>query len=343
MVVALALTWASFAEAADVRGSARLWAGPGYDTNARRDFVSAGVPTSGDGFFYGLGVLEGRVDFERAHLLASYDVAGRKFVTQPSEDTIVQNLQLDGTVALGKSFSAGLSGRARDRRGADRDYSDLFGQGVVAFTPDEALDVRLTAAAHRFVYWPRFAYSYFGPEFGLQARYRFDRRHSASAFGTLGLRTYNALTHADPNNPTPPTAVTRADSMVLAGAAYSYRGPFHLTVAYSYFEQASNSFGETLRRHRVAVTAGVRLPWRLMLFASGAVQLNQFPDGVYLSPDLQVLEDDENSTALTTKLVRPLTDHIDLDLRYALYFNTLPQNNFLYLRQVVSLGASVSF
>ncbi len=337
------LLLAPLVEAAELRGAARGWLGPGIDTNPARETLSPGYSTLPDGFLYGLVQLEGSVDFEKARVAATYDIAARKFVAQAAQDTLVQSAQVETTVALGRSFAAGLAGRARDRRGADRDYSDLIGEAVVDFRPDDAVDVRLRVGAHRFLYWPRFAYSFWGPDGSLTARYRFNRRHSASLFGNLNPRQYNALRNQNPADTEPPPRVIRTDSVWQAGVSYSYRGPFHLTVGYAYYDQASNSFAETLRRHRLFANLGLRLPWALMLFGTLTLQLGLFPEGVYVTPELQLGDDDENSSSGTLKLVKPLTKHIDFDLRYAIYVNVLPKSGYVYLRQVASVGVAVNF
>ena len=339
---------AASAGAVELRGDARLWTGQGFDSNVRRDFVSPGTSTSPDVFMFGMASLEGLVGFERLRLWGSYDAAGRVFLFQPGESMEVQNAQAEASVLLGRLFSVGLTGTARDRRGAERDYTELIGQALVAFTPDDSLDFRLVGGPHRFLYWPRFTYSHSGPELTLQARYRFNRRHSLSLFGTLNLRTYNDCAHDTQVDTSPPSAVCgdperrRADSVVMAGAAYAFRGPFQLSVGYTFFDETSNSFGESIQRHRLTLAGGVRLPWKLMLLGTVAVQFARYPDGVYLSPDLLVLEDQENSSSVTLKLVRPLWTHLDLDLRFAMYFNVLPQNNFVYLRGVGTIGLTVS-
>ena len=79
------------------------------------------------------------------------------------------------------------------------------------------------------------------------------------------------------------------------------------------------------------------------MLASGALQLSVAPDGVYLSPELQVVEDEENSSSVTLKIVRPITKFLEVDVRYALYVNALINSNFFYLRQVGSAGLSLSF
>ena len=339
-LTALALVLlASLAQAVELNGNGRVWAGPGLDTNPSRGFISSGT----DGLVYGLAELTGSADFERVALVATYDIAVRKFVTQPEADTVIQNARLDGTVPLGKAFAVGVSGHARDRRGADRDYTDLLGEGVVDFMPDQAVGVRLRVGAHRFIYWPNFQYSFSGPDGTLLGRYRFNRRHSVSFFGSVNPRTYNALTHEIADDPMPAPRVTRRDAVFQVGASYTYRGPFHLTLGYSYFDQTSNSHGESLRRHRLSATYATKLPFELTLLATTALQLMLYPDGIYLSTDILLLDDDENSSSVTLKLVRPISKHFELDVRYALYVNLLPQSNLLYLRQVASVGVSFLF
>ncbi len=345
-LVTLTLLSGFLAQGADFRGRARLWVGPGFDSNARREFVSSRIATEPDAFFFGLAQLDGQLVFgERFRIVGAYDVAGRKFVTQPTEDTIVQSAQLEATVAFLKYFQFGLSGRARDRRGAERDYTDLQGGAVLDFLPSAQVDVRASIAAHRFILWNRFAYSFWGPDGSLTARYRFDRHHSLSAFGSYNPRTYNAnaLNRPGPEGTDPNTGVPRFDPVFGAGLSYTYRGPFHVTVGYSYFDQTSNSFGESVKRHRVSATGGFRLPWQIMVLASITWQPSVFPDGVYLNPELTIVEEDENVSSLTLKVVRPLNKWLDLDLRYAGYLGFYPQNDFVYFRHVVSLGLALTF
>lgn len=345
LTLILLLTTTS-ASAADFQGRARLWLGPAYDSNAPRDFVSLKVPTQPDLFLFGLGTLEGVLRLgERVRLLGSYDVSGRKFVFLPQEDTVVQAAQLEATVSFANFFAFGVAGRARDRRGAERDYTDLQGGALLDFSPDPSVDLRVQINAHRFLFYNRFEYSFWGPDGSVSARYRFNRRHSVSVSGSYNPRTYNgdARTRPGPEGTEPGPAVTRADAVFGGGVSYSYRGPFHFTFSYGYFDQSSNSFGESVQRHRLNATAGVRLPWKLTLLTSLTWQPAVFPEGVYLSPDLTVLEEDENVSSLTLKLVRPLNKWLDLDVRYAGFLGFLPQNSFLYVRHVVSVGLAVNF
>jgi hypothetical protein len=341
--VLLCILLGTAARAGDFQGRVRLWLGPGFDSNARREFVSSGIATAPDGFLFGLLQLDGQLRLaERFRVVGAYDVGARKFLGGNTEDTIVQSALLEGTVSFLDLFAVGVQGRARDRRGANRDYTDLEGGALIDFIPNAQIDVRAQLNAHRFLFYNRFAYSFWGPDGSLTARYRFDRRHSLTAFGSFNARTYNAnaLARPGPEGTDPDTGVPRQDPVFGAGLSYSFRGPFHLTLAYAYYDQTSNSFGETVKRHRVSATGGFRLPWKLTLLASITWQPSIVPDGVYLNPDLTIVEDDENVSSATIKLVRALTSFLDLDLRYAGYLGFYPQNNFLYLRHVVSIGLS---
>jgi hypothetical protein len=342
----LLLALAASSEAAEFQGHARLWVGNALDTNARRDFVSRERGTQADLFLFGLGQLDGLLRLgEHVRISGAYDVSGRKFLFLPTEDTIVQAAQLEATVSFLKYFAFGLSGRARDRRGAERDYTDLVGGAVLDFQPDPSVDVRASINAHRFLFYNRFAYSFWGPDGTLSMRYRFNRKHSISAFGSYNPRTYNGIARArpGPEGSEPPPEMTRTDAVFGGGVSYSFRGPLHFSFSYSYFDQSSNSFGESVQRHRLSATAGFRLPWDLMLLTSLTWQPAVFPEGVYLSPDLTVLEEDENVSSLTLKLVKPIGKYFDLDVRYAGYLGFLPGNEFIYLRHVISIGVAVNF
>ena len=353
----LVLLTTPLAAAAEFQGRARLWVGPAFDSNARRDFVSPELATAPDLFLFGLGQLEGTLRLgERVRLVGSYDLGARKFLLIPSEDTVVQSAQLEAQVTFGKYFAFGVDGRLRDRRGAGRDYTDLQGGALLDFFPDPSVDMRVQVNAHRFLFYGdaprggpdpshRFAYSFWGPDGTVNARYRFNRRHSVSVFGSYNPRTYNGIARfkPGPEGSPPPPEEERADKVFGGGLSYSYRGPFHFTFSYSYFDQDSNSYGERVQRHRLNATFGARLPWELTFLSSLTWQPSVFPEGVYLSPDLTVLEEDENVSSLTLKLMRPLNKWLDLDVRYAGYLGFLPQNNFLYVRHVFSVGLAVNF
>jgi hypothetical protein len=336
----------AFSYGADWSGSVRGWAGAGVDTNPGRDFISDGGAATPDGFLQGILNLAGGVAAGPLTADGTYDVGVRKFITQPAQDTVIQSATLFATVYLPHGFALGFDGRARDRRGADRDYSDLLGELVLEFAPDNQLDFRLRGGAHRFIFWDAdgFRESFYAPEAGLTARYRFNKHHAFSVFGDVSFRTFNSpIYEMNPDGTAMAVGGTRQDLYFLAGAAYTYKGPVNVTLSYSYLDSSSNSYGESFRQHRIGLLFGIALPWRLMFLLNGQLRLSSYPDGIFLSPDILALEDDENLSSLSVKLLRPLGEHVDVDVRYAFYYGTLPNNAFLYLRHTASVGLSVRF
>ncbi len=150
-----------------------------------------------------------------------------------------------------------------------------------------------------------------------------------------------ALTPAAGEDPLP--VRTREDLVFHAGATYAYRGPVQLSLTYGYTEQASGSFGESFSRHRLSWTAGVRFLKRFTALAQLAVQQSHYPDGVFLSPEIVLLEDDESHNSGTLKVSYTVSERLDVEARAALYQNRLPGNDLTYFREVVSLGVTARF
>ncbi len=331
------------AAAAELGGQLRLSVNAGVDTNARRDFDQAEGEAEGnrrgaepDMVASVVAATEGVLQAERARVTGSYDLGIRKFMRLPLEDVFIQSAQLEASVALGSIFGAGITGRVKDRRGGSRDYSDLAGAAFLELVPDAKVSLRFQGGGHRFLFPSSIPYSFKATELALTARYRFDKRHALFAFGDMGFRAYQAAAIVA-ELPDGEQAPRRTDALITGGAGYSFRGPFALTFTYAYTEQVSNSLGSTSMRHRLTLTGGMRLPWQVTALAQGTLQLSRYPVD-YPSDELLLLDDDENHNAVSLKLVRPISEHIDVEVRYALYQNRLPNEGLTYLRQVAWVG-----
>jgi hypothetical protein len=132
----------------------------------------------------------------------------------------------------------------------------------------------------------------------------------------------------------------REDGALSASVGYTYRGPVALGLTYTVQDVGSNSFGQSVTHHRLSGSAGVRLPWKVTLLAQGSLGLSRYPDGLYLSPEIALLEEDEGQNTLSLKLARPLRQSLDLELTYGLYSTSLPRNGLSYFRQVLGVGVT---
>lgn len=326
------------AHAADVEGSVRVTGRLLLDSNAPRDFRGAqGQNPKPDLALSLLAASEGRVTGERLQLVGRYELGGRKYVRYATEDVLIQGGAVEGSMALGTQLGLGVEGRAKDRRGGTRDYSDLGATAFLEYVPDVRLALRVRAGAHRFVYREDSQANFGGPELSFLGRYRFDRRHSLSVFGEYGSRRYGVEARP-PSEDEERSLGRRRDVALSAGAGYTYRGPLALGLTYTFQEISSNSFGETALRHRLSGNAGLRLPWDVTLLVQGALGLSRYPDGIYLSPELTLVEEDEGQNSLSIKLARPMGEHLDMELSYGVYGTSLPTFDLSYFRQVLGLG-----
>lgn len=329
----------ALARAAEVGGAARLQASFGADTNPGRDYGDLAVP---DGVGSLTGQVQGRLRQDRLLLQGSYELGGRAFASQHEADVWVQAARASAALSPSAGLTLGLEGWAKDRHAGSRGraYADLSGGPFVAVFPSPALSLELHAGARRFLYRDALAYSFGAGELSFLTTYERSRRHAFTL--TLLAATERYRPHA-----VSPTGndlgFRRVDTRLGGALAYRYRGPFALEVGYGFQRVGSNSFGEAQLRHRLTASVGLRGPWSLMLFVDGALQLTQYPDGVYLSPQILLLEDDENLSSASARLVRPLNARVDLELRYGLYQTLLPQNGLHYLRQLVTCGVTLRF
>jgi hypothetical protein len=328
------------ASAADVEGRLRVTGRVLWDGNAPRDYSQRGVgQNTADGVLGLLASAEGRYTAERWQVVGRYDGGTRLYLVYPQENTLVQSAALEGSHALGDSLGLGLEGRAKDRRGGARAYTDVVGSAFTEYAPDARLALRLRAGGHAFFYRPDPSANFGGFELGALARYRIDRQHSLGVSGEYGARRYTSLARRPSQDPPQAASARRSDGSLIASVSYAYKGPLNLGLTYTYLENNSNSFGESMHRHRLGASVGVRLPWKLTLLAQGALGFNLYPDGIYLSPEIILLEDDESQNMLSARLARPLSPTLDVELSSALYGSSrMPGTGLSYLRPVVGVG-----
>jgi hypothetical protein len=333
------------AGAVEVSGRARGAISTGIDTNPTRDFYSPDSGPTADLVLQGIANLGGALQGERGFLSGSYDIGARKFLFISAADTIVQSAQLDGTLWVGRAFAFGITGRARDRRGDERDYSDLNAELNLQFAPERQLDFRVWGAAHRFIFWRGFDHSYYAPEGGVLATYRFGRQHTATFTGQISARTFDGYANANPMIMPPLQVDIRHDFFTLVSAAYWYRGPVVFSLSYGYLSSTSNSWGEAFDQHRIGMVFGAPLFWRLMFMLDINLRFTNYPNGIFIDPVILTLdENSENLTSIVVKLVRPFGDHFELEARYGFYYGALPQQQgWVYQRHVATFGISFHF
>jgi len=261
-----------------------------------------------------------------------------------------------------RSISLGFGALVADARpltddvGA-RTFGNLGADALLVLRGGETRLLTLGFGARRFTYKENHEFDWTG----LVASGRLDMTlwQPADATRSLELAAYvafeareyesTALANACPPGAPPDdscsagTSITRRDRMQRIGAELTWNGRVVATAGYQLTVIDSNSYGQSLVRHRANVSVTRSLPLGLYGTALAILQLDQYPDGLVIKTDLQRREftslDDENRSSLQLRLARPVSDAWSIESRAAIWRNLGADTETAFRRASLYAGA----
>ncbi len=218
-----------------------------------------------------------------------------------------------------------------------RTFANLGADALLVL--DGTLDRHLTVGLgwRNFTYKEKEGFNWNGPaasarlDLELWAPSGGARSVELAAFAAFEAREYdaNALANACPPGSPPSdscsaaTSLPRRDRSQRIGAEATYTGRVIATLGYQLTVIDSNSFGQSLIRHRATTSVTRSLPWSLFGTALAILQIDQFVDGLVVKKDLQRSEftslDDENRSSLQLRIGRPVTGAWTVEVRGAIW------------------------
>lgn len=341
------LLLSGMAPAAPFQVEGHLATDTGYDSNVYRNFEGSGFdPTlPGNGAVVGDAFLQldGDLDvvgrfFAHQRTELSADVGARLFSDQGGEDAVAGSGSLVHEIALSRKVALRFDAEGKDKwvENDDRAFATWGANGGLSLGPFWRTRLDLRAGWQAFDYFPEPIFSEQGPSVAAILSARPFRRHTFFASYRLMPQTYVGPQQILPSGQ---GVGQRFDWYHVASAGWALRGPVIAGVTYSFTDDRSDAYGESFLRHRLQLLAGFSLPWELTLVASAALQFTSYPDGLYLSPQILLLEDDDDLDSVTVKLSRDLGKGFDVEARVGYYRNDLFQNGLAYERAVAYVGA----
>lgn len=239
-----------------------------------------------------------------------------------------------------------------------RTFRNLGADAVLALRGGDERTLTIGFGARDFRYKPDHDFDYWAPA----ANVRLDlilwqppsKTKSLELATSLGFenRTFTssvALTNACPPgapadpNCTAPTDLDRRDRYQRLGVELTWVGRQVATFGYQFTLIDSNSFGQSLARHRVTASATIALPARLYGTLIGILQIDQYLDGLLVRRDLQQQEftnvEDENRSSVQARLARKLSTGWAIEGRAAIWRNVAGGAMELsFQRELVYLG-----
>lgn len=268
--------------------------------------------------------------------------------------------------ALGKrGVSAGFALQVADATPFDeatatRTFRTVAADGVLVLRHSDEKSLSIAAGGRAFEWKPDPAYDYAGP--ALTAR--FDAMLWQPAGGarsvelSVGLgfeaRDYDSTAFAsvcpETAEPSPmcfaATTRPRHDRYHRASAEVTWVDRAVVAGGYQLAVIDSNSYGQSLVRHRFTASVTMDLPWRLYGTALGILQIDQYLDGLIVQKDLLQQQftslDDENRSSLQLRLARQVTDAWSVEGRLAMWRDLGGTDDTSFARELAYIGAVYS-
>ncbi len=320
--------------------------GAELDTNVERVESGEGMPAR---IAAAIGRAGARID-QRGHVLDgayALDVSGlaRMVASSQAKDENVMLYSSEARwlhaigsrpIATGVSVTAADSFAIMGGIGA-RTFRNLGADALLALSSTDDRHLSLAIGARDFVYKPSHEFDWKGPVVNA----RIDvvlwqapgKTRSLELGATLGFeaRSYgsDALTDICPAGPPPGaacsagTSLPRRDRYQRAGVELTWSGDVVVSAGYQLTVVDSNSYGQSLVRHRITSSATTELADKLYGTLTAALQIDEYPDGFLVETDLVHQEltnlEDENRSSLQIRVARELSDRWSLEARGAVW------------------------
>lgn len=132
--------------------------------------------------------------------------------------------------------------------------------------------------------------------------------------------------------------VRRLDFPLHASLVFTSARRVFVSGGYFLVRNLSNAFAESYTRHRLFGVVGFRLPAEVTVSTRGALQLTQYDEGVSLSRQYFLQEDDESQNSLSLLVTRPFLGGIVLEAQLAWYGNELARGGVKFSRTTAAVG-----
>jgi len=243
-------------------------------------------------------------------------------------------------VSLGAGVTAADALPLSDAVG-DRTFSNVGADALLAAHDGDDRRMLLAIGVRSFVYKPVPTHDYDWTGAVANARFDFVLWHSPERTRSLELaamfgfeaRGYDGAAYvttcpsgamASPNC-FAPTSLQRFDRYQRAALEATWTGRQIVTAGYQLYVIDSNSFGESLVRHRAYASVTSELPGGLYGTLLGILEIDKYLDGLVVGTDVLHQDfaniEDENRSSLQARLARKVTPALAIEARAAIWRN----------------------
>lgn len=274
---------------------------------------------------------------------------------------VAVGVALSGADASGIGYSPFGDDDAGARAGS-RTFRSVGVDGLVALRGGDNRTLSMSFGGRAFEYKPDADFNWAGPA----ATARLDvtlweadggtRNLEVAAFAGVEARAYESTAAVnvcpedampeDPRDCSAGTTLPRRDRYHRFGVEVTWTGSVVAQIGYQLAVNDSNSFGQSLVRHRVNLSVTRDLPWKLYGSALAILQFDQYLDGLIVQEDLQnqtfTTLDDENRSSLQIRIARELSKSWSIESRGAIWRDLDSDPATSFRRAIIYLGVIFS-
>jgi hypothetical protein len=246
-----------------------------------------------------------------------------------------------------------------DGRRLDRTFANAGADALLVMRKGDDHSLTLGVGGRWFTFKPCEKFDWSGPS----ANVRLDstlweaeggtRSLELAVFGGVESRAYNdvALANAcengemveDPKDCSAATSLPRRDRYHRIGVELTWVSRVVAALGYTLSVTDTNSYGQSLVRHRINLSATTDLPLGLYGTVYATLQYDQYLDGLIVEKDLQnqtfTTLDDENRSSLQVRIARPITKALAIESRFAYWRDLGGGDNASFRRSLIYAGA----
>jgi len=291
------------------------------------------------------------------HLLhTDYQLGGKMYADENTEDTIINQLLLGYTNYSIPTTYLGLqgSGKLRNVRDAEEDYFKFIGEAFVGKRFFNTFNAEIRASYIQFDFRSFDYYDYWTQAYGTQLRYDYQRSFSLGSGYRFERKVYpfNALTNVGPESGNillmegDERRVDNLHEINVFGRYQSFlfeKVPFLINIAYVMQINDSNSYGDSYYNHRFLFGWSQDLMTDTNLHLLGIFQVRDSSEKVLIPHSYSIEEDDENYNQVQVRLTHGLTDYLRVQASYSRYWSHYDYEDLNFIKNLYAIGLAVSF
>lgn len=287
---------------------------------------------------------------QNKHLFKSNIINGGKlFFNETNADTLVTQIDTSYLYYISRfAPEIGIEFKDISTVKTIQDYSIIRPYVHLNYLINPIL-IRLIGAYEKFIYDENSNYSYNSSVVGLLTTYNIDEslslnlnylfRHidyDSYAFKKLGNLDEDMLLTTRTEN-------KRVDINHNFVLGLTYESDILFSISYNPEINNSNSAGESVFRQRFQISTTSLLFYKIYLNILLSFMISSFKDGILISDQLLLINDNENRNYIIFKLSRDIFKNMVLEIKYSYYYSEFSNYFTQFSRNVISTGLCLKF